>query len=150
MTSMRIATDTSYLYANSLTRSSQAGTARTSATEATASSDNAGGGVKRADFSNMTRKELADWVNGMIKSGQMSLDESTTFVSMTLKIPVDAVQGQSIALDDQEKVNFLAKAQQGIGGALERHDDRLLAELQSAIRTMRQHQGDAVGVDTRA
>jgi hypothetical protein len=147
---VRIESSANYLYASQLTRTSQASDAR-AGTAGAAASDSAGNtGVKRADFSSMTRKELADWVNGMIKSGQMSLDESTTFVSMTLKIPVDAAQGQAMGLDDQEKVNFFTKAQQGIGGALANHDERLLAELQSVIQTMQQHQGDAFAIDLRA
>lgn len=147
---MRIESNASYQYASQLMRSSQTADARAGSAGATSADATTSAGVKRADFSSMTRKELLDWVNGMLKSGQMSFDDSSTFVSMTVSIPVDAVQGQSLGLDDQEKVNFLAKAQQGIGGALERHDDRLLAALQSAIRTMQQHQGDAFGVDTRA
>jgi hypothetical protein len=146
---MRITAATA-LYANqSISSSSSAPSADTQTAQPGATTGDSGG-IKRADFSSMTRKELLDWVNGQIKSGQMTLDESTTFVSMTVSIPVDAVQGQSMGIDDREKVDFLAKAQQGIGGAIANHDDQLLARLQSAIRTMQQHQGDAVGVDMQA
>lgn len=33
--------------------------------------------VKQADFTRMTRKEVFDWMNDQIRSGKMSLDESS-------------------------------------------------------------------------
>jgi len=94
-------------------------------------------GTQAADFTSMTRKGLADWINARIKSGEMSLDESSTFVSMTLKVPVD---GSHVGLDDQEVVNFVQRAKDGMAWAQQHHDSDLLERLQAALGTMLKYQ----------
>src|SRR3546814_3780942 len=84
----------------------------------------------------MTRQELFDWMNGKIKRGEMSLDDSSAFLGMTVKIPVGTGQGAPIALDDWERVNFVQLARDGIAGAQSRKDAMTLAMLQSAMQTM--------------
>lgn len=99
------------------------------------------------DFSHMTRQGLADWMNGKIKSGEMSLDDSSAFLGMTMKIPVGAGQGTAVALDDQEPVNFLQKAQDGIAWARQTNDTGAVKRLETALNAMRQYQGQVTGVD---
>lgn len=89
----------------------------------------------------MTRKELFDWMNSKIKSGEMSLDDSSAFLGMTVKMPVGAGQNAPVALDDRERVNFVQRAQDGIAGALSRNDAMTLKMLQSATQIMQSDQG---------
>ena len=104
-------------------------------------------GATPTDFSHMTRKGLADWMNSKIRSGEMSLDDSTVFLGMTMKIPVGAGRGDWIGLDDQEPVNFVQKAQDGIVWARQNNDTGLLKRLETALSFMRQDQGQVRGID---
>ena len=104
-------------------------------------------GGQTTDFTHMTRKELFDWMNSKIKSGEMSFDESTTFVSMTLSFPVD---GAYTGLDDTEHVNFMQAVEKGMVGAQQRNDSELFERLQNALRIMDRYQGEISGVDIRA
>src|SRR3546814_1728911 len=61
------------------------------------------GSAAPPDFTSMTRQELFDWMNGKIKRGEMSLDDSSAFLGMTVKIPVGTGQGAPIALDDRSE-----------------------------------------------
>lgn len=100
------------------------------------------------DFTSMTRKDMFDWMNGQILSGDMSLDDSRAFLGMTVKIPVGAGQDMSIALDDRERVNFVQKGRDGIAGARARHDQPALRMLETAMRIMQSSQG--LGIDRPA
>jgi len=119
----------------------QTGSTGTSATGSSRS------GTTQTDFSNMTRKGLFDWMNSQIKSGEMSLDDSSAFLGMTIKIPVGAGRGEAIGLDDQEPVNFLQKAQDGIAWARQNNDTGAVKRLETALNAMRQYQGQVTGVD---
>ena len=151
---MRIDSNASYALAmrtaanNTAVRSGDAtnrvGQAGSTGTSATSSPK---GGPTQADFSHMTRQGLADWLNSKIRSGEMSLDDSTVFLGMTMKIPVDAGRGGPIGLDDQEPVNFVQKAQDGMVWARQNNDTGLLKRLETALNVMRQDQGQVRGVD---
>ena len=105
--------------------------------------------TKKADFTNMTRKEMFDWMNDQIRSGKMSLDESSPFLEMTMKISV--ATGQPVDMvRDTTRINFVEKARLGIEGARSNNDPDLAKRLQAAIEVMRKQQGLALGVDTRA
>lgn len=106
-------------------------------------------GITTTDFRGMTRQQLADWTNDQILSGKMSLDESTAFVGMTLKIDVQTLQPVDMA-SDSTPVNFMDKAQQGIAGALSRGDQDGAARLQAALDTMQRYQGQVTSVDIQA
>ncbi|MGC4075997.1 MAG: hypothetical protein QM702_02980 [Rubrivivax sp.] len=102
----------------------------------------AAGEDDRPDFTSMTRQELFDWMNQQIRSGKMSLDESTPFLGMTMK--VSAATGEAVDMaGDGERIDFVAKARGGIDGALERRDYDLLARLQAAVERMLKTQGSA-------
>lgn len=55
------------------------------------------------DFTNMTRKGIFDWMNGQITSGKMTLDESSPFLAMTVKMSPTGTH----TLDSQERMNFV-------------------------------------------
>lgn len=105
--------------------------------------------VKQADFTSMTRKEMFDWMNDQIRSGKMSLDESSPFLEMTMKISVATGQPVDMATDTT-RINFVEKARLGIEGARSNNDPDLAKRLQAAIEIMRRQQGQALGVDARA
>jgi hypothetical protein len=95
---------------------------------------------KSVDFSNMTRQQLRDWVNSKIISGEMSLDESTPLVGMTLKISTGNMQPVDASLE-KESINFFDNASLGIDGALSRGDKKEAAFVQKALDLMRKFQG---------
>ncbi|WP_300757944.1 hypothetical protein [Janthinobacterium sp.] len=106
-------------------------------------------GAQQADFSNMTRQEMRDWVNGEIKNGRMTLDESSPFMLMTMKVPVGG--GAEIpAAGDSERINFMQRARLGIEGALFRNDAQAAKSLQAALDIMLKTPEQASGIYTRA
>lgn len=106
-------------------------------------------GISKTDFTGMTRQQLFDWMNSQIRSGAMSLDESTPFLGMTLKIDAQTMQPVDMA-SDTTLVNFMDNARQGIAGALWRGDQDSAARLQAALDTMQRYQGQVTGVDITA
>lgn len=113
-----------------------------------ASPDASSGGAK-VDFTGMTRKDMFDWMNSKIQSGEMTLDESSPFLAMTVKIEAGADSGSAVALDDAEQVNFLDMARDGIEFARQRGDDATVARLQYAMDAMQRYQGTATSMDLR-
>lgn len=114
-------------------------------TAATAEASNA----KQTDFTRMTRKDMFDWMNDQIRGGKMSLDESSPFLGMTMKISVATGQPVDMATDTT-RINFVEKARLGIEGALSNNDPDLAKMLQAAIEVMLRQQGQVLGLDTRA
>lgn len=121
---------------------SSSGSALTSASGA--SDQTSDGGVQTTDFTHMTRAGLADWVNSQIKSGKMSLEDSTVFVSMTVKIPAG---GTYTGLDNHQSVNFMQMAQGGITWAQQNNDPAMVEQLQAALGIMQKNQGQTTGVN---
>jgi hypothetical protein len=68
-------------------------------------------GIKKYDFTNMTRGQLHETVNNLIKNGEMSLDESSSLVLMMG--PKITVSGNSIDASD-EKVDAFSLLKQSI------------------------------------
>ncbi len=97
----------------------------------------------------MTRQQLSDWMNDQIRSANMTLDESTPFMLMTMKISVDTFESVDMATDTMP-INFFQKARDGIEGAKSHHDEAGLKMLESALRIMQQRQGQTIGVEVRA
>lgn len=105
--------------------------------------------VERINFNSMTRQEMRDWVNGQIRSGKMSLDESSPLMAMTMQISVATGQPTDSATDTTP-IDFVEKARQGVEGALSRNDAEAAKRLQLAIEIMLKRQGEVIGVDARA
>lgn len=157
---MKINSEASYLFANRAQSTNSANRANGAASfaatlaekiqgaaSATASAGTAD--VKQADFTNMTRQEMRDWMNNEIRSGKMTLDESSPLIGMTMKIPVGG--GSEIpAAGDNERIDFTKRARLGIEGALSRNDPEAAKVLQSALDIMMKYQGQTIGVATRA
>lgn len=119
------------------------------ASAATSAPDVSSGDTRRADFTDMTRQDLREWVNAQIRSGQMTLDESTPFVGMTIALPVNGDFAAAERAMREDRVDFLALTRAGIEGAYWRHDDQAAARLESALQIMQRAQGRTTGIDTR-
>jgi hypothetical protein len=87
------------------------------------------------DFTSMTRQELVDWMNGQLSDGEMSFDESSAFLGMTLKI--SAATGKQVDLaTDTSRIDFTEKARQGIEFYQSHFDDGSVDRLQDALDKM--------------
>jgi len=93
------------------------------------------GAPSSMNFANATRQELFDWMNGEIRSGRMSLDESSPLMAMTLKI--SAATGQSVSMEtDRTRINFEEKARLGLEAATARNDFATAQQLRKALGIM--------------
>ena len=154
---MKIDTATSQLYARQTAQSSAA--TRNDAASFSAALNTAMAGTSRpdpqgarqVDFTSMTRREMQAWSNDQIRSGKMSLDDGRPFMAMTMHIPVSGgTDGALRAASDGERIDFTQAVRAGIAGAVARNDDVTRRMLESAMKMMQLHQGETVGVDTRA
>lgn len=143
---MKIDTPTYVQRAQATMRGTTAVTSAASTGAVTASGSEAAP-VGQADFTNMTRKDLFDWMNARIRSGEMSLDDSSGLLGMTMKVPVN---GGSVHLDNQDPVNFVQLAQDGIRWGRENHNESQVKTLQTALTIMHQHQGEPMRVNLTA
>jgi len=101
------------------------------------------------DFTSMTRKDLMDWVNEKITSGEMTFDESSPFLAMTLKI--SAVTNEPVDMaTDTSRIDFIEKAFAGIERAILDNDLETAESLKYARDLMLMNQGKDLGVDTLA
>ena len=101
------------------------------------------------DFTSMTRKDLMDWVNEKITSGEMTFDESSPFLAMTLKI--SAVTNEPVDMaTDTSRIDFIEKAFAGIERAILDNDLETAESLKYARDLMLMYQGKDLGVDTKA
>ena len=110
------------------------------AAKALAARDNSSADTSgKADFTNMTRHELKNWINDQIKSGKMSLDDSTVFVGLTL----NGVRTDDMTLgsadENQTRFNYMQILSAGIEGAKSRHaSDTDINRLETALLAMQQ------------
>lgn len=136
---------------NAAASSIQRAIAATAKPTATTTTDGIGesaqdGTTTAPDFARMTRQEMRDWVNEQIHTGQMSLDDSTPFVSMTFSLGADGAEA-----DLDTPVDFLSATQGGIAGAYARGDRSAASYLEAALAIMRRDSTDAsTGVDFTA
>ncbi len=139
---LQAATQAAVASAASSTNSSQASSsAASSASQASSTSS----GSSSYDFTNMTPNQLLSTVNGLIKSGKMSLDESSPLVPMMgssslIRVP-GAVSGPDPA---NQPVNFMSILQNGISGALSRGDTANAAFLTTGLNALQKLQGTPV------
>jgi hypothetical protein len=141
---MHTITSASSIAASAYIRPKQASTAATApdTTASPSSSATNGGdtGIQTADFPSMSKKDLFNWMNGQIKAGKMSLDDSSAFLGMSMDMPVDGSQMTSSTYDTK-KVNFYDVVKQGLDGANSRNDASTKAMLEKAVETMKSNQG---------
>jgi hypothetical protein len=89
-------------------------------------------------------------MNGQIRSGQMTVEESSPFLGMTMPVAANAGSSTLTPIDDTERVNFIEPTRTDIDDAQLRKETMTEKMLSSALSIMQRHQGQASGVDTRA
>lgn len=147
---MKIGTESNRIFTARRDQESTAGSANsTTFSSALSAASTESSSVKQVDFTSMTRKELFDWMNGQIRSGKISLDESTPFKAMTVKISAATGQPVDIATD-ATRLNFVEKALSGIEYAIANNDPDSVRRFQAAVEIMRTQQGLSFVVDKRA
>lgn len=127
----------------------------TAGAEAVAGSTTATG-VARYDFSNMTPAQMREAVNRLIRSGDLSLDETGSLLgimappSARWKVdgtPLSAAEGERI---DNTPVNAFARLRDGIAGARWRNDSAGEAALSKTLAALQRVQGTVSSVDILA
>ena len=103
----------------------------------------------QTDFRDMTGRNLFEWMNNEIRAGKLTLDESTPFLAMTMKISVATGDAVNISTDERKR-NFIDRAQQGIEGAIARNDKELVMRLRAALNIMYREHGETFSIDTQA
>lgn len=141
-------------FSNSLAEAISADAATTNhaapAAQSAISQNKDGADTQPTDFSRMTRKELFDWMNGQLRAGQMTFDQSIPFLGMTMQMPVGADGTTPVVINDNEQVDFLQLAQAGLEDARFRKDAITERLLTTAASIMQRHQGENARMTTLA
>lgn len=142
----------------------QTGTARTDPSAQAADGQAAAGtgdtttsaGIGRYDFSGMSPAQMRDTVNRLIRSGDLSLDETGSLLSImappSARLRVDGAQVSAAEAEriDNTPVDAFAILREGIAGARWRNDSASEAALTRAIAALQRVQGAVSSVDIRA
>ncbi|KRR16176.1 hypothetical protein CQ14_40530 [Bradyrhizobium lablabi] len=116
--------------------------------------DQAAGRVSTYDFANMSPAQMQDTMNGLIRSGRMSFDDSSSLVGMIPTALAWAGGGTPSAaqLDSARNtpMDFLATLQAGIAGAQSRGDTHNAETLTRTLELLQRLQGTPSGVDVVA
>ena len=142
----------------SVTSSYAAPGANRSQKTASASSDavaNAGAGISTYDFSSMSPAEMRSTVNDLIRSGKMTLDESSPLLGMMSPPASRLAGGGSAPADeanrmDNQPIDAFATLRAGITGAQSRGDRRNVEALGQTLDALLRLQGTTASVDIRA
>jgi len=111
--------------------------------------DNQRASGQALDFTSMSRSVLRDTVNSLIKSGKLSLDDTTGLVGiMGPAVPVDG--SAPPAGYESQSINAFAALKAGIEGARSRNDPQNEAVLMRAFSALQRLQGTVVGLDVKA
>ncbi len=100
------------------------------------------------DFSNMTRSELRNTVNALIKSGKLSLND-TLGVTLMMGPPLKMGPGGTVSIgpDSDSKMDVLLSLQARIDGAKSRDDDKAASMFSQTLTALERLQGTVVGLD---
>jgi hypothetical protein len=83
---------------------------------------------EKVDFSNMTRQELRDWMNGQIKSGKMTVEES---------FPIGIAAGGGTEPDNlTARHDFIQEMRGAIQFSLEHGDEKNVKGKEAALQMM--------------
>lgn len=92
---------------------------------------------KQYDFTHISRNELLETVNGLIKSGDLTLDDTTSLLGMMGSSPLLKVNYDGKALEGGDTpMNVFARIQDGIDGARSRNETGSVAGLQRAAEAL--------------
>ena len=99
--------------------------------------EDAGAKTGQADFRNMTRPALFEWMNAKVKSGELSLDESYGILAMANTQGIG--QGAS-TVGTADRLNFYEVSRDAIENARLRNEDGVERIFQTAMRVMQKFQ----------
>ena len=104
------------------------------------------------DFTSMSRSDLRDTVNSLIKSGKLSLDDTTGLVGMMgpAATTYAGQGGSSAAAYEGSPFDALSALRTAIDGANSRHDDKSAAVFSRTLSALQQLQGTVAGLDLKA
>jgi hypothetical protein len=88
----------------------------------------------QVDFTRMTRQELIDWMNGQLRSGKMTMEESWPFLVMTLA-GENAPEGT--------RYDYLQLTRGAIQGASSRKDEANLKIFEFALQIMQERRSES-------
>ncbi|MBC7581109.1 MAG: hypothetical protein H7312_27685 [Tardiphaga sp.] len=120
-----------------------------------ASVANSGAGISTYDFSSMSPAEMRSTVNDLIRSGKMTLDESSPLLGM-MSPPASRWAGSGSAPADEanrmdnEPIDAFATLRAGITGAQSRGDRRNVEALGQTLDALLRLHGTTASVDIRA
>lgn len=107
------------------------------ALEQAAKVDSSKGQSPQADFKNMTRPELFDWMNARIRSGQLSLDDSVGILALA---NTETIGQAAPASARSERLDFYKLCRDGIANARLRDDPVAEDISRTALRIMQKFQ----------
>ncbi len=103
--------------------------------------------LKQADFTRMSRRELADWVQLQVRSGRLSEEEAGNFQSLTQASPDDQLRDGFFSDTSADyRVNFIALAMSQVQQAAKNQQTEQLVQHQFALETLQSAQGDVIGI----
>lgn len=147
-----------------LSLAAQTGAARADASVQAAGTQTAGAGdaatassgVGRIDFSSMSPAQMRETVNRLIRSGDLSLDETGSLLSImappSARLRVDGTQVPTTEAEriDNTPVDAFAMLREGIAGARWRNDSASEAALSRTVAALQRVQGMVSSLDIRA
>ncbi|AZP10889.1 hypothetical protein [Undibacterium parvum] len=105
--------------------------------------------VENIDFSNMTPRDALNIVNKLVRSGQMTLDESSPLLgiipSPMSKVKYDGLMPESF----DQPCNFFEKLYAARDGALQRTETASAAHMQMGIDALMRFQDKSTGGKVR-
>jgi hypothetical protein len=115
---------------------------------------NAPAGISTYDFSSMSPSQMRSTVNDLIRSGKMTLDESSPLLGMmgppaSLWAGSGSPPAEAYRMDDQP-IDAFAKLKAGINGAQSTGDSRNVEALGKTLDALLRLQGTTASVDIRA
>jgi hypothetical protein len=114
---------------------------QTTASSTTAAKTTETSGAGKYDFTNISRNELLETVNGLIGSGHLTLDDTSSLLGMMGSSPLQKVNYDGKPLEGGDiPMNVFARIQEGIEGARSRNETSSIAGLQRAAEALAQFQ----------
>ncbi|WP_339940371.1 hypothetical protein [Undibacterium luofuense] len=103
--------------------------------------------LKQADFTQMSRRELSDWVQLQVRSGRLSDEQANEFQQLMRGSPENQVQDGFFSDSSADyRVNFIALATEHVKQAAKAQQNDLLMAHQRVLETLQSAQGDVIGI----
>lgn len=93
--------------------------------------------AERYDFTHMSRNELLEKVNGLIRTGDLALDDTTSLLGMMGSSPLLKVNYDGKPVEGGDvPMNVFTRIREGIEGARSRNETDSIAGLQRAAEAL--------------